>query len=121
MKNVLKGRRAVSGTGPVNWEPCRTARNLPEIPIDRGILQRGGRRGGGVTGCGVGQGGCPDALINDCHLLHCRRAEPTVMKTVRTKLWLFARKRVMGGEGVGVGVLREMETSERGPSWKNQC
>lgn len=43
---MLEGRLAVSGTGPVNWEPCRTARNLPEIPIDRGILQRGGGEGG---------------------------------------------------------------------------
>lgn len=28
----------------------------------------------------------PDALIDDCHLLHCGRAGPAVTETVRTKL-----------------------------------
>lgn len=82
----------------VNWKPCRRARNLPEIPIDRGILQQ----------VGAGQGRRPDAPIDDCHLSHCRRAEPMVTKAVRAKLQLFARKRAVRG-----GMLRETDTGER--------
>lgn len=44
-----------------------------------------------------GQGRRPDAPIDDCHLLHCRRAEPMVTKAVRAKLQLFARKRAVRG------------------------
>lgn len=49
------GRRWLAASLLVNWKPCRRARNLPEIPIDRGILQQGRRRRGG------GQASrCPD-------------------------------------------------------------
>lgn len=50
----------------------------------------------------------PDAPIDDCHLSHCRRAEPMVTKAVRAKLQLFARKRAVRG-----GMLRETDTGER--------
>lgn len=55
-----------------------------------------------------GQGRRPDAAIDDCHLSHCRRAEPMVTKAVRAKLQLFARKRAVRG-----GMLRETDTGER--------
>lgn len=69
-----EGRRWMALSLLVNWKLCRRARNLPEILIDKGILQR------------EGQGRRPDAPIDDCHLLHCRRAGPIVTKTVRAKL-----------------------------------
>ena len=51
----------------VNWKLCSRARNLPEIPIDRGILQRGGGGGGGVQGQGRQASGCPDRWLPSFH------------------------------------------------------
>ena len=110
------GRRGLAASLLVNWKPCRRARNLPEIPIDRGILQQGRRRSGG--------GRRPDAPIDDCHLLHCRRPEPMVAKNRESKITAICTQESNGGRTWGGGLLRDGHQGERerkGPSWKNQC
>lgn len=82
------GRRWLAASLLVNWKPCRRARNLPEIPIDRGILQRGRRGWGGRR---------PDAPIDDCHLLHCRRPEPVVAKNRESEITAICTQESNGG------------------------
>lgn len=60
------GRRWLAASLLVNWKPCRRARNLPEIPIDRGILQRGRRGGGGQASR------CPDRWLPSFTLQEAR-------------------------------------------------
>lgn len=84
---------------------CRRARNLPAIPIDRGILQWERESEGKGEGC---QGRRLDAPVDDCHLLLCRRAGPAVTKTMRAKSWSFALKRALVRWGrVGVEAIWE--------------
>lgn len=83
------GRRWLAASLLVNWKPCRRARNLPEIPIDRGILRRGRRRGGGA---GVQMPRSMTAIFYTAG-----GQSPWWPRTVRAKLQLFARKRAMGG------------------------
>lgn len=98
------GRRWLAASLLVNWKPCRRARNLPEIPIDRGILQQGRRRRGG--------GRRPDAPIDDCHLLHCRRPEPVVAKNRESEITAICTQESNGGRTRGEACW-EMDTGGR--------
>lgn len=100
-----KERRWLTLSLLVNWKPCRRARNLPEIPIDRGILQQ----------VGAGQASrCPDRWLPSFTLQEGRAHGDQGLESEITAICTQESSE-------GRHVVRDGHQGERSPSWKNQC